>query len=147
VRLMNEKAESLGLMRTYFLNPTGLDISSEVGGAYGTARDVAKLLAYATKHHYDIFGITTLDSHTFVTTDGTHHIGTNTNTYASSTTRLLASKTGYTDLAGGNLAVVFDVGLGHPVVAVVLGASKEGRFTDMQNIISATYTYYGARGN
>jgi D-alanyl-D-alanine carboxypeptidase len=44
-------------------------------------------------------------------------------------------KTGFTDLAGGNLAIVFDVGLAHPVVAVVLGSSEEGRFSDMQKLV------------
>jgi D-alanyl-D-alanine carboxypeptidase len=42
-----------------------------------------------------------------------------------------ASKTGYTDMAGGNLGVVVDISLGHPVVIVVLGSTKEGRFRDM----------------
>ena len=46
-------------------------------------------------------------------------------------------KTGLTDLAGGNLAVVFDVGLAHPVVAVVLGSTESGRFVDMQKLVDA----------
>ena len=45
-------------------------------------------------------------------------------------------KTGLTDLAGGNLAVVFDVGLAHPVVAVVLGSTEYGRFEDMQKLVT-----------
>jgi D-alanyl-D-alanine carboxypeptidase len=50
----------------------------------------------------------------------------------------MMSKTGYTDLAGGNLAVVFDAGIGHPVAVVVLGSTKEERFTDVQRLVRAT---------
>ena len=48
-----------------------------------------------------------------------------------------ASKTGYTDLAGGNLAVIIDATLGHPVAIVVLGSTKEGRFEDVQILYKA----------
>jgi D-alanyl-D-alanine carboxypeptidase len=44
-------------------------------------------------------------------------------------------KTGTTDLAGGNLAIVFDIGLAHPITAVVLGSSERGRFTDMRKLV------------
>ena len=47
-------------------------------------------------------------------------------------------KTGYTDLAGGNLAVVFDVGPVHPVIAVVLHSTQLGRFDDMKKLVAAT---------
>jgi len=45
---------------------------------------------------------------------------------------LIASKTGYTTLAGGNLGIVFDASLGHPIVAVTLGSTREDRFTDIR---------------
>jgi D-alanyl-D-alanine carboxypeptidase len=47
-------------------------------------------------------------------------------------------KTGYTDLAGGNLGIVADVVSGHRIVAVVLGSTRDGRFADMRTLIRAT---------
>ena len=61
----------------------------------------------------------------------------NTNEALGAIPGLIMGKTGYTDLAGGNLAVVFDVGLSHPVIAVVLGSTIDGRFTDMKQIVPA----------
>ncbi|GGE10968.1 D-alanyl-D-alanine carboxypeptidase DacB [Marinithermofilum abyssi] len=46
VYMMNEKAEYLGLEGTHFENPHGLDAPEH----YSTARDVAKLTAYALKN-------------------------------------------------------------------------------------------------
>lgn len=43
VKLMNEKAEWIGLRNTRFMNPSGLDQD----GHYSTANDLAKLTAYA----------------------------------------------------------------------------------------------------
>jgi D-alanyl-D-alanine carboxypeptidase len=116
IEAMNDRARALNLKQTYFLNETGLDISNGISGAYGSAEDVSRLLIYAVKKE-------------------------NTNITAGDVAPLIASKTGFTDLAGGNLAVIFDVALGHPVAAVVLGSSKDGRFTDMEKIIKATKEY------
>ena len=46
VRLMNEKAEELGLERTHFVRPDGLD----VGGHYSTASDVTALAEVAMRN-------------------------------------------------------------------------------------------------
>jgi D-alanyl-D-alanine carboxypeptidase len=54
---------------------------------------------------------------------------------------LLGSKTGLTDLAGGNLAVVFDAGFDHPVGVVVLGSSEKGRFEDVEKLVWSTIEY------
>ncbi|MCX6789964.1 MAG: hypothetical protein NTV60_00350, partial [Candidatus Kaiserbacteria bacterium] len=54
----------------------------------------------------------------------------------------LLSKTGYTELAGGNLALVFDAGIEHPIAVVVLGSSKEARFTDGTALINATLAHF-----
>jgi D-alanyl-D-alanine carboxypeptidase len=129
INLMNKKARELKLNQTYFLNGTGLDISKNLAGGYGSAKDIAKLIIYALRINPHLFEATTTNSKV------------NTNPYATTTTELIASKTGWTDLAGGNLAVVFDAGLNHPVIAVVLGSSKEGRFQDMQKLIEATFKY------
>jgi D-alanyl-D-alanine carboxypeptidase len=126
---MNKKAEELNLNQTYFLNETGLDVSKETAGAFGSANDVVKIIKYALKTNQDLFEATT------------NNLTINSNPYASTTTLLIASKTGLTDLAGGNLAIVFDAGFNHPIISVVLGSTEEGRFTDTQKLINAIFKY------
>lgn len=46
VKMMNEKAQALGLSNTHFVTPSGLDAD----GHYTTARDLAALAAYAMKN-------------------------------------------------------------------------------------------------
>ena len=70
--------------------------------------------------------------------DNRVHILSNTNESLGRYPGILGSKTGYTDLAGGNLVIVFDVGINHPVAAVVLGSTREGRFEDMAKLTQAT---------
>ena len=50
----------------------------------------------------------------------------------------MASKTGFTNLAGGNLAIIFDAGFMHPMTIVVLGSSAEGRFSDVVKLAKIT---------
>lgn len=135
---MNALARELGLNRTYFLNVSGLDMSDSQAGAYGTARDVASLFMYAASTSHALFGGTVRDG--LLLTSADHSVASpaiNTNEALGSLHGLVMGKTGYTDLAGGNLAVLFEVGLSHQVVAVVLGSSKEGRFEDMRILVAA----------
>jgi D-alanyl-D-alanine carboxypeptidase len=68
-----------------------------------------------------------------------NQIATNTNEVVEDITGILVSKTGYTDLAGGNLAVVADMGLNEPVAFVVLKSSKESRFEDILKLQEAYF--------
>ena len=54
---------------------------------------------------------------------------------------LIASKTGYTDLAGGNLVIAFDAGFNHPIIVSVLGSTIDGRFTDAEALVWAALAY------
>ncbi len=69
------------------------------------------------------------------------HVAINTDNALSKIPNLIGSKTGYTDLAGGNLAVAFDAGLGRPIIMVVLGSTYDGRFIDMATLASSTLAY------
>lgn len=129
---MNNLALELGLTQTYFLNPHGLDVSATQSGAYGSARDMAGLFARAATMP-ELFSATAKDALSL--SSGVIGTAVNTNEALPGIPGLIMGKTGYTDLAGGNLAVVFDVGLAHPVAAVVLGSSREGRFTDMSVLV------------
>ena len=134
---MNAIAEQLGLTRTYFLNASGLDISQTLSGAYGSARDIAALFAYAAAEHLSVFSKTAGDGLSMTSADGKNTTRAfNTNEVHGQIQGLIMGKTGITDLAGGNLAVVFDAGSAHTVVAVVLGSTREGRFSDMRQLVA-----------
>lgn len=144
VSAMNDRAKRLGLDQTTFLTPTGLDINSETqASAHGSARDMTHLLAHILKHHPELLTATQESSITRSSlTHGAHYIE-NTNDLASDIPLLIGGKTGYTDHAGGNLTLAFDVGPAHPVIVTVLGSSREGRFTDMLQLVAATKSYFG----
>lgn len=135
---MNDLARSLGLSRTYFLNVHGLDLSMSLAGAYGSAHDMAALFAYAASANPSLFSGTARNDMLLTSTDGASQTSAfNTNEAQGAIPGLIMGKTGFTDLAGGNLAVVFDIGIAHPVVAVVLGSTRDERFEDMQKLVAA----------
>ncbi len=135
---MNDLAQSLGLQSTYFLNVSGLDIDESTSGSYGTARDVAKLFAYAATVRPELFDGTTRDGLLLIDASGGTTTAFNTNEALGQIPGLIMGKTGFTDLAGGNLAIVFDTGLSQPVVAVVLGSTIDARFADMRLLVDRT---------
>lgn len=134
---MNDLAQDLNLKSTTFLNVSGLDLSTTQAGALGSARDVATLMAYAASSQPSLFAATARDHVLLTAVRGNAQNALNTNNAQGAITGLIMGKTGFTDLAGGNLAIVFDVGLARPVVAVVLGSSEDARFTDMQKLVLA----------
>lgn len=136
--LMASAATSIGLTQTYALNGTGLDENGEISGGYGSAHDIALLAAALLRRIPGIMHSTTDSSVTATSLNGSSYTLRNTNPEVSHIPGLMLSKTGYTDLAGGNLAVVFDAGLGHPVAIVVLGSTKDARFTDVDKLVKAT---------
>jgi len=141
VDIMNEKAKTLGLTQTTFYSPSGLDESYSLAGAYGSSSDIAKLILHAWQNSPDIWTVTTKNETAFQTLDKREIMAKNTNQSSAYTTLIRASKTGLTELAGGNLAIVFEAGPARPISIVVLGSSEAGRFTDAENLIDATLFY------
>lgn len=140
VKAMNLKAEELGLTNTRFENSTGLDLSKTRAGAYGSARDIALLMEYIITNVTDAVALTNLDVTTVNNEAGQYHIAKNTNESIHEIEGLIASKTGYTDLSGGNLVVAVNVGLNRPVIVTVLGSTQEGRFADTLDLIDRART-------
>ncbi|MFA6608666.1 MAG: hypothetical protein WCT07_02045 [Candidatus Paceibacterota bacterium] len=135
VKTMNTDAILLGL-NLHFTQPAGLDINGKLGGE-GSALEVAKLLAIARNRFPDILDATTKTRAT-VTADTGRLTGVpNTNQDIVNLLGAEVSKTGFTDSAGGNLVVVIDLTIGHPVAIVVLGSTKDGRFSDMEILYKA----------
>lgn len=141
VDAMNIRAQELDLLNTYFQNATGLDISTIESGAMSTAEDVSTLMAYLVQNHPELLQDTVVDNARIYNQAGEYHDGENTNPVAGSIPNLLASKTGYTDLAGGNLTIAFDVGFNRPIVITVLGSTYSDRFVDVQKLVQATQKY------
>jgi D-alanyl-D-alanine carboxypeptidase (penicillin-binding protein 5/6) len=139
---MNELAQEIGMTRSKFYNETGLDQNEKSAGAYGSANDIAKLFEYAISNNKDLFKATAKNSLTVTSKEGFIHNTSNTNEIVDSLPNLLAGKTGYTDIAGGNLAVVIDPSLNKPLTIVVLGSSVDGRFVDVQKLSDKTIEYF-----
>jgi D-alanyl-D-alanine carboxypeptidase (penicillin-binding protein 5/6) len=141
VAAMNIRAEELGLTKTTFKNPTGLDISATEGGAYGSAKDIATLMQYIITTAPDLLTYSTEEVARVYSEDGTYHDAENTNYYIDELPGLIGSKTGYTDLAGGNLVVAFNAGLNRPIIVVVLGSTRYERFTDVIELAKEAEQY------
>jgi D-alanyl-D-alanine carboxypeptidase (penicillin-binding protein 5/6) len=142
INRMNEKATSLTLLNTLYVNETGLDFGIANGGSYGSARDTARLMTHAIATESELFSATTKPSITTRSVSGQIYKSLNTNEIVGKIPGLIASKTGYTLAAGGNLAVAFDAGLAQPIVIVVLGSTRDGRFTDVLALVNETVNYF-----
>lgn len=140
--LLAGAASAAGLSATYALNGTGLDENEAISGGYGSAEDVAVLAGALLERARPIAEATTQPSVTVTSMAGETYLFKNTNPFAASFPGLRLSKTGYTDLAGGNLAVIFDASVNHPIAVVVLGSSREGRFSDVDALVRATLSSF-----
>lgn len=139
IDLMNLKANSLGAFTMRFNNPTGLDILDvKTGlplraGAVGSAEDLMNIVKTSLDSELWQFGeITEVQSK-----EGFVHSLHPTNLLKSEITGLIGGKTGFTDLAGGNLLVIiqYPYPSGHLYGIVVLGSSEDGRFEDVKKIL------------
>ncbi|MFM2357383.1 MAG: hypothetical protein RJA61_120 [Candidatus Parcubacteria bacterium] len=138
VERMNQKAQKIGLTKTSFENETGLDLDEENGGAYGTAYDMAHLFEYALGSYPEILEGTRAGSYDISSLSNLSHSATNTNPYVNFIPGIIGSKTGYTDLSGGNLVIAFNPELQRPIIISVLGSSYDGRFVDTLKLVEAT---------
>ena len=141
VNEMNMFVSRLGFHKTYFLNFTGLDIDDRISGSYGTAEEMARLFSWLIKNRLDILSATSRTEITIYSAQGKKHIFNSSAGRIMPIPELIAAKTGYTDIAGGNLVVAFGAGPGRQFAAVVLGSSYEGRFSDMLKIYEAVSKY------
>lgn len=146
VDAMNKKAQELNIANFEFYNPSGLDLPTGKNGAYGNARNVAKLFSYALKNYPEIFSPTSELSPSFRSFDSDHKTQ-NTNPVVDQIPGLLASKTGFTNISGGNLAVAFTDAKGRNLIAVVVGSTFDARFTDVQTISGSVTNSEGSSDN
>ena len=135
IKLMNEKAEELGLLDTSFLNPTGLGLDN-----FSTAEDLAKLAEYLLKERPSVFSITTMPEFDLYTADGkTIHEIINTNDLLREPSdfrkRIVGGKTGFTRQAGQGLLLAIESKDGQSfLISVVLGSKN--RIEETKKIIN-----------
>ena len=133
VKMMNEKAQELGLKNTKFVNPTGLDEEGHFSSAY----DVS-MIAIELMKHPDVFKFTTLyEDYLRKDTDRKFWL-VNTNKLLKSYKGADGLKTGMTDNAGYCMAVTAKRD-GMRLLAIVLG-EKEGK---VRNKETASLLDYG----
>lgn len=139
VSKMNEKAASIGLKNTNFLDCTGLtDI-----GHYSTAKDVAIMSKYLIEKHPQIFEYTKLVYGTF------NHGEGKTGTMMSATDRLLkfyqgtdGLKTGHTEAAGYCQSATREQD-GRRIIVVVFGEpSDEARAGELKKLMEYGLTEF-----
>jgi len=135
--LLDKLVRSLDLRQTFFANETGLDIGTSFSGGYGSAQDMGKLFSYIYKHHAGAFADTALPHATYTNMAGVSFAATNTNPLTASLPGIVLGKTGFTDLAGGNLVMVVETEPAHAYVLVVLGSTYSERFADMETLYRA----------
>lgn len=141
-QFMASAVANANLSHTRAVSSTGLDLDLTTASNFGSARDMAKLAGEFLGIAPTIAEATTHTAVTAYSTAGIPHSLSNTNQDVTAMPGILLSKTGFTDIAGGNLVVVFDAGINHPIAVVVLGSTHEARFTDVEKLISATLTSF-----
>jgi len=135
VALMNKKAGDLGLTKTRFTNPSGVDEN----GQYSTARDLAYLGLSIIKNE-SISSIVATKQKTVASTNGIiQHKLTSTNQLLGTVPGVLGIKTGWTEFARENL-VTYVTRDNHKVIIAVLGSAD--RFGETKRIIDWIYSSF-----
>ena len=131
--LMNYEAKTLGLTTMTFTNPTGLDDDDHlIPKNLGSAHDILSLLYKDYSDYPTVYAVSTSVTDTIQPVNAKTTISLhNTDIAIGKLSVLIASKTGYTDTAGGNLAILWREPKGELLGAAVLGSTKEGRFDNM----------------
>lgn len=131
---MNYIASEIGLENFHFVNGSGLteegNKSIEERNSLGSAYDVTKILNTIRTKYPDLAKITRVTDAMITTSSGKKIPISNTNKLLDSLDNIYMGKTGFTDDAGGNLAIILEKG-GQFYSIVVMGSTIDGRFDDV----------------
>jgi len=116
INAMNEKARSLGMINTKFIDPTGLGVMN-----VSTAYDLIKLVR-AAEHYQEIVDASGM-SEVKIKIRKKYLIFRNTNPIIGKRHEFVVSKTGWTRAAGGCIVMMLDTDVGRRIV-VVLGSKN-----------------------
>ena len=122
VQKMNQKADNLGLKKTYFMNPTGLSPENiEQLPNHSSCQDLISLSQYILKEQPLIFELSYENSYDLS---------------IPKTQTIIGGKTGYTDEAGGCILLLLKDAQENILINLILGASSsETRIEEMQKLI------------
>lgn len=126
IKLMNQKANDLGMQNTFFYDAHGLNPQN-----HSTATDLAKLITYIYKSHPNILHITKDNDFWLPDSTGKLLKFKNVNNFYKSPD-FIGGKTGYLPEAKQSMAAIFNVN-GKPMAIVVL--YSKNRQTDILKII------------
>lgn len=147
INLMNSKAQSIGMVNTHFINPTGLeeDPSTSSGRVqqYSTAYDIALMSRYAINRWPELFEITS-QPHIFIPATKNHqdydlYSGINLlTTYPG----VVGFKTGFTPEASLTLVTIARR-RGREILGVLLGATN--RRDDARVLLDYSFNKLGVK--
>lgn len=101
-KLMNEKANEIGCLGTYFITPNGLDAEDDVSFHHSTAGDLCVIMSYCawkSPKSAQFLEITQTTQYTFESTDS-RVVFSNHNRLLTETDYCISGKTGFTTKAG-----------------------------------------------
>lgn len=110
--LMNEKAQELGCVNSWFITPNGLDATETFHAKDGnsftkdhstTAEELAKIMSYCILYSpkkEEFLRITQTISYSFASEKGRNHFCTNHNAFLTMMEGVISGKTGFTNKAG-----------------------------------------------
>jgi len=138
VEKMNQKAKTLGLDNTYFINPSGLDSEDpEIPNNLSTVKDLVKLAQYILDQHPIILDISSKMAYEVLDSWGQfHHLAATKNGLSEEIPDIIGGKTGFTNEAGGCMLLVLKDKDGY-LINVILGTeSPEARLEEMKKLIN-----------
>jgi len=128
IRYMNEKANYLGMLRTKFVEPTGLSPMN-----ISTALDLLRLV-FEASHYPEI--IRASQTPVLNIRIGNKVLSyRNTNPVVGKRYNFIVSKTGTTISAGGCIVVMFDTDVGRRIV-ILLGAKAGKRLPEVEYLVA-----------
>ena len=131
IKYMNEKAHSLGMLKTKFVEPTGLSPMN-----ISTALDLLRLV-FEASNYYEIVKASQTPVLSIQVGKKTLHFN-NTNPIVGKRHNFIVSKTGTTNAAGGCIVMMLDTDAGRRIV-ILLG-SKNGKVRIPEAEFIALYT-------
>ncbi len=142
ISTMNMRGQALGLPGISFQNPSGLDTTEKTPTALASAKDAVLLLQDVYAENPEIIGQTNSPVAKYSSLDGKEYEIKNTNEAIPFLPGLIASKTGFTDSAGGNLVILARTTEGRTLGISVLGSTIKGRFEDTVLLLQTANEYF-----
>jgi D-alanyl-D-alanine carboxypeptidase len=135
---MNLKAQELGMTKTNFVNVTGLDPEKlSLSANISSPNDLVSLIIYIINRHSEILKKTTNITYNFCDINSYCKIVNNTDKLLGDPNlrfKITGGKTGSTDLALKNLALIMEPFSDISVISIVLGS--EDNFMDTSTLIN-----------